>query len=474
MGRRHKNPFRTGFRDRTLAHWRTKLVVHPPGQNGEPLRLVLEPTAPPNGKPPVRIFIGTEPRQLRAERVLIWSIARHRDPGRAYEIHLMKNIKGIERPRWATGFSHYRYAIPTWAGGAGKAIYNDVDQIYLADPAELFDIDLGEKGVGAINDSETSVMLIDCAKMAPHWNLDRVKAGDGHKEFRASAKAAGLWGHIPAAWNARDGEIPIPQTKLIHYTTLHTQPWKPFPEVLRYRESPTAGPWYEAEAEANAAGFLVFTKAKPSVRYGELLEQYRLMHGFEATEAAGSEKAEYFAGRTLKKSFAPIGALVREAGAHDILDYGAGKGKLHAPWPGAPEGSRYRSQPDWGGVKIICYDPGYPPFAEPFEGQADGVISTDVVEHIPVDDVPWIVDEMFGHARKFVYVVAASYPAIKTLPNGENAHCTIMPPIWWRQVFDIAAAKYPQVEWMMCCEQKGRFGTIRTLYRGKGGKSERA
>ncbi len=108
MGRRHKNPFRTGFRDRTLAHWRTKLVVHPPGQNAEPLRLVLEPAAPPNGKPPVRIFIGTEPRQLRAERVLIRSIARHREPGRAYEIHLMKNIKGIERPRLATGFSHCR------------------------------------------------------------------------------------------------------------------------------------------------------------------------------------------------------------------------------------------------------------------------------------------------------------------------------------------------------------------------------
>ena len=28
---------------------------------------------------------------------------------------------------------------PHIAGGSGRAIYNDVDQVYLADPGELFD-----------------------------------------------------------------------------------------------------------------------------------------------------------------------------------------------------------------------------------------------------------------------------------------------------------------------------------------------
>ena len=43
----------------------------------------------PSPKPPVRIFLGTEPDQYRAERVFFWSIEQVRDPGRIYEIHLM-------------------------------------------------------------------------------------------------------------------------------------------------------------------------------------------------------------------------------------------------------------------------------------------------------------------------------------------------------------------------------------------------
>ena len=42
--------------------------------------------APASDLPPVRIFLGSEPAQRRAERVFVWSIERVRDPGRGYEI----------------------------------------------------------------------------------------------------------------------------------------------------------------------------------------------------------------------------------------------------------------------------------------------------------------------------------------------------------------------------------------------------
>jgi hypothetical protein len=51
------------------------------------------------------------------------------------------------------------------AGGQGRAIYNDVDQIYLADPGQLFDLEMGEHGFLSITPRETSVMLLDCARM---------------------------------------------------------------------------------------------------------------------------------------------------------------------------------------------------------------------------------------------------------------------------------------------------------------------
>ena len=156
-------------------------------------------------KPPVRIFIGTEPAQFRAERTLLWSIIKHRDPRRIYEIHLMKDLVGFDRRSWKTGFTYYRYAIPALVGGAGRAIYNDVDQIYLSDPAELFDMDMLGKGQLGINERETSVMLLDCEKMIPIWQLADAQRGKTHKHFRAAAHSADLWGLMPAEWNARDG-----------------------------------------------------------------------------------------------------------------------------------------------------------------------------------------------------------------------------------------------------------------------------
>jgi hypothetical protein len=209
----------------------------------------------PSTKPPVRIFLGTEPRQARAERTFIWSVERVRDPSRRYEIHLMKDIAGITRTRWATGFTSYRYAIPTWAGGHGRAIYNDVDQIYLADPAEMFDMDMQDKAIAAVEEREYAVMLIDCEKMLPFWNLDAVKDGKGHNHFKDAVVKNEMWTRLPGEWNSRDGEFPVEQSKLLHFTTLYTQPWKPFPEEYFYREGPGAETWKTLEREADAAEF---------------------------------------------------------------------------------------------------------------------------------------------------------------------------------------------------------------------------
>ena len=68
-------------------------------------------------------------------------------------------------------------------------------------------------------------------------------------------------------------------------------------------------------------------------------------------------------------------------------------------------------------------------------------------EHCPEQDLPWIVDELFTYAKKFVFASVAGYPAGKLLPNGENAHCTQLDAAWWKNLFDTAAARHPQVSW---------------------------
>ena len=113
----------------------------------------------PCGKPPVRIYLGTETAQYKAERVFVWSIEQVRDPSRVYEIYLMKHLRGFNSRFWLTGFTNYRFAIPHFAGHKGRAIYNDVDQIYLKDPGELFDLEMGEHAYLAIDAGDTSVAL---------------------------------------------------------------------------------------------------------------------------------------------------------------------------------------------------------------------------------------------------------------------------------------------------------------------------
>ena len=200
----------------------------------------------PTGNPPVRIFLGTEPAQHRAERVFVWSVRQARDPARQYEIYLMKDLAGFGRSRWTTGFTNYRFAIPHFAQGSGRAIYNDVDQVYLVDPAELFDLDMGDHGFLAISDTESSVMLIDCARMAQIWSLEDACRLSKKRLLTRAVAVPGLRGPLSPDWNARDAEYEAGRSKLLHYTTLHTQPWRPFPDQFAYQEHPMRScgyPW---------------------------------------------------------------------------------------------------------------------------------------------------------------------------------------------------------------------------------------
>jgi hypothetical protein len=176
----------------------------------------------------------------------------------------MKNLKGFDRTEWKTGFSHYRYAIPTLAGGRGRAIYNDADQVYFSDPAELFDLDMGDAGVLAIPPRDTpamfAVMLIDCEKMINHWTIEDIQSGKKMPYFQNILFDEGLWRPLDGAWNMRDCEVPVSEAKCWHLTTVHTQPWQPFPELLRYSPHPAREVWLQLERDADKAGFMPFTK----------------------------------------------------------------------------------------------------------------------------------------------------------------------------------------------------------------------
>ena len=191
-----------------------------------------------------------------------------------------------------------------------------------------------------------------------------------------------------------------------------------------------------------------YSRLNPSPRYLELVESYRTLHEKGET-FLGIPPADTFPGSSLAQQVERIKRLIERTKALTILDYGSGKGRQYDPQPFKDKsGKRWDSIIDyWDIDEVVCFDPCYAPFSRIPRGRFDGVISTDVLEHCPEEDVPWIIAELFRYADKFVFANVACYPARKRLPSGENAHCTIRPVAWWRARFETAAAAYPNLLW---------------------------
>ena len=306
------------------------------------VRLGVEPSA----KPPVRIYLGTEPAHYRATRVFVWSIERTRDPSRVYEIYLMSDLAGFRRLFWLTGFTNYRFAIPHFAGGAGKAIYNDVDQVYLADPAELFDLDMGGYGFLTISPSgriDTSVMLIDARRMADVWPLEAAQRGRKNPLIGRARAVPGLIGRLAPEWNARDGEYRAGQSKLLHFTGLHTQPWRPLPKRFVYADNPVGAVWRDLERAADDAGYQLFDFDRPSARFIDLAR-----HPSGGGEAVDGDAKD----------------LIDITAAETVHEYRIGDAPPRGPYHG-----------------VIC-------------GAG--------LEQFPDGDVAWIVEALFAKAERFI------------------------------------------------------------------------
>jgi len=202
-----------------------------------------------------------------------------------------------------------------------------------------------------------------------------------------------------------------------------------------------------------------FDRQNPSPRYQKMLTLYRELHG-SGERFMGLTAEETYPGVSILPHLARIKELIAATGAATLLDYGCGKGMQYElrsfEVPGA--GVQDSIIDYWDLDEVACYDPCYPPYSKLPEEKFDGVICTDVLEHCPEEDIPWIVDELFGYARRFVFASIACYPAKSRLPNGENAHCTIRPLEWWRDVFAGVARSHPGVAWKLYVEVKASAG----------------
>jgi cyclopropane fatty-acyl-phospholipid synthase-like methyltransferase len=83
-------------------------------------------------------------------------------------------------------------------------------------------------------------------------------------------------------------------------------------------------------------------------------------------------------------------------------------------------------------IEVFGYDPGVPKYETLPTTSFDCLVSTDVLEHIEpemLNDTLKTINNMF---TKSAFLLVASYPAKKCLPDGRNAHLIIESFDWWK------------------------------------------
>ena len=119
--------------------------------------------------------------------------------------------------------------------------------------------------------------------------------------------------------------------------------------------------------------------------------------------------------------YAPLVADVMEqVGATELLDYGAGKGRL-----GQALRRHFQKL-----LTVHHYDPAVPEWsASP--APCGFVACIDVLEHIEPQVLDNVLDDLRRVTLRFGMFTVCTLPAAKVLPDGRNAHLIQQPARWW-------------------------------------------
>ena len=164
----------------------------------------------------------------------------------------------------------------------------------------------------------------------------------------------------------------------------------------------------DVETELGRDSIEQFAFCKDLPAYQDYIEQYHLMH-----------EAKYYGSSATELHLSSAAKAVRMFRPQSILDYGAGRSDLVAHfWR---DGER----------RIQRYDPAIRKIRTlRRQDRFDMVLCCDVMEHIPINYVDTVLQQIKHHAPRAFFTISCK-PARARLPNGENAHCTIMTPSEW-------------------------------------------
>ena len=176
--------------------------------------------------------------------------------------------------------------------------------------------------------------------------------------------------------------------------------------------------------------------------YYEVIKKYKVFHENGIKNQPGFST---FLGYSLTKWILKIQDLIKTNNCNSLLDFGCGKAFLYKNKFKIGDKEFTNLSDFWNLKNIYLYDPGLEEYSDYPKGKYDGIICTDVVEHIPEDDVLNFIDELFKLSNKFIFVVIATMPASKYFDDGKNIHLSLKDQEEWKKIFLEFKKKYPNI-----------------------------
>ena len=213
------------------------------------------------------------------------------------------------------------------------------------------------------------------------------------------------------------------------------------------------------------------SKNIPSKEYLENLDHYKKMHkeGFNLINGNRRKAKDAYDGHSTLTFAKLIKSIIQKNQIKTMLDYGCGKGFFYSNSSNM-HGLEIKSLRDYWQIDIDLYDPCFENNSFINEtNKYDLVISIDVLEHIPSQDIEWVLERIISKANKYVFINLACYPAVALLPDGKNAHINVNNPKWWYEKILLFKKKYIDVKIICICtlKENGKYNYFPLQYDDK-------
>ena len=187
-------------------------------------------------------------------------------------------------------------------------------------------------------------------------------------------------------------------------------------------------------------------KVKLSPKGQKLLEIYKdfFNKGYLRKDGTAISKENTYNDFELKILKNTLLTIFKKYSIDSVVDYGSGRSN----WYEKNFHDNLSAIEFFNLKQVLHYEPS---LEKNFIKKLDCVSCFDVLEHIYINDLNKIIRHIYSNANKLVIISIACYHALALLPNKENAHVTVRPPIWWKGFIESISMEYPLVNTFLIC-----------------------